>query len=93
MSYDKRAGTQCFVPVVPSGKVHMQRGSSEGKPDGLSRVHAGKQGDNYYGSFSPGKADHHQPTVEAKSLTIYAEVQKSGVSSILSFWRVFPMDS
>ncbi|XP_024427094.1 signaling lymphocytic activation molecule [Desmodus rotundus] len=25
-----------------------------------------------------GKADHHQPTVEAKSLTIYAEVQKSG---------------
>ncbi|XP_054419474.1 signaling lymphocytic activation molecule [Pteronotus mesoamericanus] len=25
-----------------------------------------------------GKADHHQPTVEAKSLTIYAQVQKSG---------------
>uniref|UniRef100_A0A671FU12 Signaling lymphocytic activation molecule family member 1 n=1 Tax=Rhinolophus ferrumequinum TaxID=59479 RepID=A0A671FU12_RHIFE len=25
-----------------------------------------------------GKADHHQPTVEAKSLTIYAQVQESG---------------
>lgn len=60
---------------------------------GLSRIHAGKQGDNYYVFFSPGKADYHHPTVEAKSLTIYAEVQKSGVSSILSFWRVFPIDS
>ncbi|XP_011371358.1 signaling lymphocytic activation molecule isoform X2 [Pteropus vampyrus] len=29
-------------------------------------------------SHSPGKADHYQPTVEAKSLTIYAQVQKSG---------------
>lgn len=40
--------------------------------------------DNHCGFFSPGKANHYQPTMEAKSLTIYAQVQKSGVSSLFS---------
>ncbi|KAM7054963.1 signaling lymphocytic activation molecule isoform 2-T2 [Molossus nigricans] len=30
------------------------------------------------GSYSPGKADQHQPTVDEKSLTIYAQIEKSG---------------
>ncbi|XP_036127781.1 signaling lymphocytic activation molecule isoform X2 [Molossus molossus] len=30
------------------------------------------------GSYSPGKADQYQPTVDEKSLTIYAQIEKSG---------------
>lgn len=47
---------------------------------------AGRSGrDKHCGFFSSGKANQYQPTMEAKSLTIYAQVQKSGVSSIFSF--------
>lgn len=71
-----------FVPLVLLGKGGYAVGDQDHV--GLNGVLWAGQRDNHCDFFFPGKANHYQPTTEAKSLTIYAQVQKSGVSSILS---------
>lgn len=75
-----------FVPLGPLGKMAMQWGVKTRQI--LAEFVHGPERDNHCDFFSPGKTNHYKPTKEEKSLTIYAQVQKSGVSSILSLSRV-----
>lgn len=77
-------GTQSIVPMVLLEKMGIQWGAKT-RQVWAESLCWGPEGDNHYGFFSPGKADHYRPTKEAKNLTIYAQVQKSGVSSMFSF--------
>ena len=95
------SGAQCFFCGTPGVGGYAPRCKDQRS---LSRefMLETRVRDNHYGFFSLGKTDNYQPTMEAKSLTIYAQVQKSGVSSILSLsgtylscfaWTPWPISS